>query len=65
MLFGTMIRLCRVPLGIVLVTSVLPNTAAAQDDGWRTIELETTEVTAPDVTITPDGESLIFTLLRR
>ena len=36
---------------------------AAQDDGWRTIEIETTDVTAPDVAITPDGDWLIFTLL--
>ena len=50
-------------LALVLVSSVLPNTATAQDDGWRTIEIETTEVTAPDVAITPDGEWLIFTLL--
>ena len=42
-----MIRLRCVAL--VLVTLVLPNTAAAQDDGGRTIEFETTEVTAPDV----------------
>jgi len=50
---------------LVLMTSVLPNTAAAQDDndGWRTLEIETTEVTAPDVAITPDGQTLIFTLL--
>ncbi len=56
-----MIRLCRVALGLVLVTAVLPNAAAAQDDGWRTIEIETTEVTDPDIAIFPDGEWLIFT----
>ena len=55
-----MIRLCIV--APVLVALVLPNAAVAQDD-WRTIEFETTEVTAPDVSITPDGESLVFTLL--
>ena len=58
-----MIRSCRVALPLVLVTLVLSNTAAAQDDGWRTIEIETTEVTAPDVAVTPDGDRLIFTLL--
>ena len=46
-----------------LVTMWLVCPVTAQDDGWRTIEIETTEVTAPDVAITPDGESLIFTLL--
>ena len=55
-----MIRFCRAALVLVLVTAVLPKTAAAQ---VRTIEFETTEVTAPDLAITPDGEWLIFTLL--
>ncbi len=36
---------------------------APQDAGWRTIEFETAEVTAPDVAVTPDGEWLIFTML--
>ncbi len=49
-----MIRLRRVSLTIILAMAVSPNTAAAQDNGWRTIEIETTEVTAPDVAITPD-----------
>ena len=40
---------------------VQPTTA--QDDGWRTIEFTTTEVTSPDVTVSPDGEWLIFTML--
>jgi hypothetical protein len=35
----------------------------AQDDDWRTIEIETSEVTAPDVTVSPDGEWIIFTML--
>ena len=48
---------------LVLATLVLPNTAAAQDDDLRTIEFETTEVTAPDVAVSPDGEGLIFTML--
>ena len=36
---------------------------AAQDHDWRTIEFETTKVTAADVAISPDGKHLIFTLL--
>ncbi len=36
---------------------------ASQADGWRTIQFETTQVTAPDVAVTPDGEWLIFTML--
>ncbi|MCZ6756837.1 MAG: hypothetical protein O7C39_01005, partial [Bacteroidetes bacterium] len=49
---------------VVLATVLFSETALAQDDdGWRSIEIETTEVTAPDVAITPDGEWLIFTLL--
>lgn len=32
-------------------------------DGWRTISFETTEVTAPDVAVSPDGQFLIFTML--
>ncbi len=48
----------------VVATILLSDPALAQDDdGWRTIEIETTEVTAPDVAITPDGQTLIFTLL--
>jgi imidazolonepropionase-like amidohydrolase/Tol biopolymer transport system component len=35
----------------------------AQSDDWRTIEIETSEVTAPDVTVSPDGEWIIFTML--
>ena len=58
-----MIRFCRVALALVLVPSVLPNTPIAQDGGWRTIEFETTEVTAPDVAVSPGGEWLIFTML--
>ena len=29
----------------------------------RTVEFETTEVTAPDVAVSPDGEWLVFTML--
>ncbi len=45
------------------VSGTHPVAAQDDNDGWRTIEIETTEVTAPDVAITPDGETLIFTLL--
>ena len=58
-----MIRFCRVALALVLVTSVLQNTAAAQDNDRRTIEFETTEVTEADVALSPDGQWLIFTML--
>ena len=50
-------------IALVLATLVLPNTAAAQDDNWRTIEFETTEVTRADVAVSPDGQRLIFTIL--
>ncbi len=58
-----MIRFCRVALALVLVTSVLQNTAAAQDNDWRTIEFETTEVTEADVALSPDGQWLIYTMV--
>jgi hypothetical protein len=47
----------------VLLSLPFVHPAIAQDDGWRTIEFETTEVTAPDVAVSPDGEWLIFTML--
>ena len=37
--------------------------STAQDYNWRTIEFETTEVTAADVALSPDGHRLIFTML--
>ena len=37
--------------------------ASNAETGWRTIQFETTEVTAPDVAFSPDGQWLIFTLL--
>jgi hypothetical protein len=43
--------LMAVPLALGFV-----HLAVAQEDGWRTIEFETTEVTAPDVAVSPDGE---------
>ncbi len=52
------------PRTLALATLLAAQPVLAQDaDGWRTIEIETTEVTAPDVAITPDGQTLIFTLL--
>ncbi|MEE9533605.1 MAG: amidohydrolase family protein, partial [Acidimicrobiia bacterium] len=42
---------------------LLVHPGAAQSDDWRTIEFETTEVTAPDVATSPDGQWLIFTML--
>jgi len=56
-------HLCSIWFALVLATLVLPNTAAAQDDDLRTIEFETTEVTAADVALSPDGEWLIFTMV--
>ncbi len=58
-----MIRFSRVVVGFVLLTSMPPSVASSQNVGWRTVEFETTEVTIPDVAITPDGEWLLFTLL--
>ncbi len=45
----------------VLLLCVSP--VAAQSDDWRTIEFETTQVTSPDVALSPEGEWLIFTML--
>ena len=48
----------------VLAPVLVTQPALAQDaDGWRTIEIETTEVTAPHVAVSPDGEWLVFTML--
>lgn len=58
-------RLVLFPL-VALTLSSLP--LFAQDtpgsaSGWRTIEFETTEVTAPDMAVSPDGNWLVFTIL--
>jgi tricorn protease-like protein len=60
-----MICLYRGALGLVVMTSLSPHAASGQIDnnGWRTIEFETSEVTSPDVTLSPDGQRLIFTML--
>ena len=47
-----------------VATILVAQPALAQDaDGWRTIEFETTEVTEADVALSPDGQSLVFTML--
>ena len=46
-----------------LLSAVVFRPVIAQSDDWRTIEFETTEVTAADVTVSPDGEWLIFAML--
>ena len=51
------------PVAVAATILVCDPALAQNDDGWRTIEIETTEVTEPDVAITADGETLIFTLL--
>jgi Tol biopolymer transport system component/imidazolonepropionase-like amidohydrolase len=52
------------PLAITVFASLLcASPVAAQDTGWRAIQFETTEVTAPDVAVSPDGKWLIFALL--
>jgi imidazolonepropionase-like amidohydrolase/WD40 repeat protein len=51
---------------LTLIVAASASTAAvAQDanDNWRTIEVETSEVTAPDVALSPDGQRMIFTML--
>jgi Tol biopolymer transport system component len=50
-------------LALLLAASASPAAAIAQDDDWRTIEFETTEVTDPDVAVSPDGAVLVFSLL--
>ena len=58
-----MIHPCPIWFALVLATSALPNAAAAQNDNWRTIEFDTTEVTTPDLAVSPDDQWLIFTML--
>ncbi len=47
----------------VLAAVLVAGPARAQDDAWRTIEFETSEVSSPDVAASRDGEWLIFTML--
>ena len=48
---------------VALYASPLPAQEKIVSDGFKTIEFETTQVTAPDVAVTPDGKMLIFTML--
>ena len=50
-------------LCVACVSLLVVGSAAAQDNDWRTIELETTEVTEADVALSPDGQWLVFTML--
>ena len=57
-------KMCRLPaLCVACLPLLVVGPVAAQDSGWRTIELDTVEVTCPDITVSPDGEWLIFTML--
>jgi imidazolonepropionase-like amidohydrolase/Tol biopolymer transport system component len=52
------------PVSLGLITgSISAQEVPEAESGWRTIEFQTTEVTAPDVAVSPDGEWLVFTLL--
>ena len=48
---------------VAFVSLLFVGSAAAQDNDWRTIEFDTTEVTRADVDLSPDGQTLIFTIL--
>ncbi len=50
-------------LCLACVSFLFVGPAAAHDNDWRTIEFDTTEVTRADVTLSPDGDWLIFTIL--
>jgi imidazolonepropionase-like amidohydrolase/Tol biopolymer transport system component len=50
-------------LGGVIVSVLCVSPAAAQSDDWRPIELETSQVTESDVTVSPDGRWLVFSIL--
>ncbi len=54
-----------VPKILLVLTALLVVVAeaAAQDDALRSIEFEATEVTQASVTVSPDGDLLIFTML--
>ena len=59
------LRMLLVPL-VTLAFSPPHLTAQEPTDpesGWHTVEFETTEVTDPDLTVSPDGETLVFTML--
>ncbi len=46
-----------------IVSLVCSGPVTGQENDWRTIEIETTEVTSPDVAVSPDGSMLVFSLL--
>jgi imidazolonepropionase-like amidohydrolase/Tol biopolymer transport system component len=48
---------------VLSAASIAAQESPQAENGWRTIESETTEVTAPDVAVSPDGAWLVFTLL--
>ena len=50
-------------LCVACVSLLVVGSAAAQDNDWRTIEFETTEVTEADVALSPDDQWLVFTML--
>ncbi len=52
----------RCSLHAALISLIQVNAAFAQD-GLRSIEFETGEVTGASVTVSPDGEWLVFTIL--
>jgi imidazolonepropionase-like amidohydrolase/Tol biopolymer transport system component len=47
----------------VIVSLLCSGPVTGQENDWRTIEIETTEVTSPDVAVSPDGSVLVFSLL--
>lgn len=49
-------NICRIAVSLVLCSSWL--TASA-----RTLEFQTTQVTSPDVAVSPDGRTIVFTML--
>jgi Tol biopolymer transport system component len=61
-------RLIFLIVGLVVITPLLlllgfVHPAAGQNGDWRKIEFETTEVTSAEVTVSPDGQWLVFTML--
>ena len=54
---------CMIRMLVPVLVGVQSASAAAQAVDWRTIRFETTEATAPDVAVSPDGEWLVFTIV--
>ena len=50
-------------LCVACVSLLVVGSSAAQDNDWHPLEIETTEVIDADVALSPDGQTLIFTLL--